>query len=233
MDVRTSDQAGGALDDGVSGAMQRAADEVREHLVSLRGRGLFLSSDDSLLLVQWLDAGVDVPRIVRALERAAEARRARRSKVPLRLVHAKRHLGRPTKGVFARERPTAPAHEPLQPVLRALAAVGDGGSEARFALEAALAAVGPGDAEALFRAGATAARAFLDARWAELSSAERERLHSEAESELGDLVEMVDEETLDALVDEGARDRLRAGYPALSAASLWEAAEAGAADGGQ
>ena len=41
-----------------------------------------------------------------------------------------------------------------------------------------------------------------------------------------DLVEMVDEDTLEALVDEGSRDRLRAGYPALSAASLWEAARA-------
>jgi hypothetical protein len=84
----------------------------------------------------------------------------------------------------------------------------------------------------LFRAGAAAARAFLEARWGELPDAERRRLHGEAEEELGDLVEMVDEETLQALVDEGARDRLRAGYPALSAASLWEAAEAGAADGG-
>ncbi len=217
--------------DGVPDAIRRAADEVRDHLVCLRGRGLFLSSDDSLLLVQWLGAGVDVPRILRALERAAESRRQRRSKVPLRLIHAKRHLDRPTKGVFARERPSAGPDEPLAPVVRALATVADGGSEARRALEEALATVGPGDAEALFRAGAAAARAFLDARWGELSERERSDLRDAALGELGDLIDMVDEDTLEALVDEGARDRLRAGYPALSAASLWEAAEAGAHDG--
>jgi len=218
---------------GVSAAIREAAEEVRAHLVCLRGRGLFLSSDDSLLLVQWLDAGVDVPRILRALERAADARRKKRAKVPLRLIHAKRHLDRPTRGVFAQERPHAPADAPLQPVVRALAPIADPGSEARRVLDQALAEVGPGDAETLFRVAAESARTFLDGRWAELSDVEQERLRDEALADLGDLVDMVDEDTLEALVDEGSRDLLRAGYPALSAASLWEAAAAGAADGGE
>jgi hypothetical protein len=215
----------------VTQARQQAAEEVRAHLVCLRGQGLFLSSDDSRLLVQWLEAGVDVPRILRALERAAEARRAKRSKVPLRLVHAKRHLDKPTRGVFAVERPHAGRDGPLFPVVRALAIRDDGDSRAREELEAVLKMAGGASAEDLFRTAAAAARAFLEARWRELARPQREALKASAREELGDLVHVVDLETLEALVEEGARDRLRAGYPALSAASLWEAAEAGATDG--
>ena len=221
------------MEEGPDVGLQRAADEVREHLVCLRGRGLFLSSADSLLLVQWLESGIDVPSILRALERAAEARRKRRARVPLRLGHAKRHLGKPTAGVFrATPVPSSP-DRPLTPVVQAIGTRHGGGSDALLQLERALQAVGPADAETLFRTAAAAARSFLDARWAELDASMRDRLRAQAVEALGDLVDMVDEETLTALVDEGARDQLRAGYPALSAASLWEVAEAGAADGGE
>jgi len=210
--------------DGVPAAYQEAAEEVRAHLVCLRGRGLFLSSSDSLQLVRWLDEGVAVPDILRALERAAEARRRKRSKVPLRLSHAKRHLGRPTQGSFARERPVGPGAA-MAPVVRALA-VSPRRSEALAVLEERLEALEGRDAEALFRQAAAVVRDFLAARWGELSGAERGELEAEARAELGDLADVVDENTLRELLAEGARDRLRAGYPALSAASLWEVAEA-------
>jgi len=196
---------------------------VRAHLVCLRGGGLFLSSSDALLLVQWLEAGVGVPRILRALERAAEARRARRSRFPLQLTHAKRHLDRPTSGLFRSPPPAEGC--PMGPVVRALEAAPS--SAALASLRAALEAL-PADAdpESLFRSAATAARAFLDARWAELPATERQRLQAEALEGLGDLADLVDDDTREALVREGARDLLRAGYPALSAASLWEVVEA-------
>jgi len=85
----------------------------------------------------------------------------------------------------------------------------------------------------VFRRAAAAVRSFLEARWRELGDAERRSLEEQALQELGDLAHMVDDDTVRELVAEGARDRLRAGYPALSAASLWEAAAAGAADGGE
>ena len=196
---------------------------MRAHLVCLRGGGLFLSSADALLLVQWLEAGVGVPRILKALERAAEARRARRSRFPLQLTHAKRHLDRPTSGVF--RSPPAADGPPMGPVVRALGAAPS--SAALSALRAALEAL-PADAdpEALFRSAAAAARDFLDARWRELAASERQRLQAEALHGLGDLADLVDDDTREALVREGARDLLRAGYPALSAASLWEVVEA-------
>jgi len=214
--------------DAVPASHRQAAEEVRQHLVCLRGRGLFLSSADSLQLVQWLDAGVAVPAILRALERAAEARRRKRSKVPLRLSHAKRHLGRPTPGHFARERPVGPG-TPMAPVVRALEVTAS--TPARAALQATLDGLRGDDAEQVFRLAAAAVRAFLEARWRELGDAERRSLEQQAHQELGDLAHMVDDDTVRELVAEGARDRLRAGYPALSAASLWEVAEARAGEG--
>ena len=189
----------------------------------LRGRGLFLSSADSLQLLHWLDAGIPVPDILRALERAAEARRKKRSKIPLRLSHAKRHLGRPTRGLFAKERPVG-AGPAMAPVVRTLTTQAPSGAQQR--LTSTLEALQGSDPEALFRAAAAAVRRFLGERWEELAPAERGALEAEARAELGDLVDLVDEDTLRELVAEGARDRLRAGYPALSAASLWEVVEA-------
>ena len=58
----------------------------------LRGGAPFLSPADGALLVRWLDDGVPVPTILAAVESAAEARRKRRSRRPLTLRHAKRHL---------------------------------------------------------------------------------------------------------------------------------------------
>jgi hypothetical protein len=196
---------------------------VRAHLVCLRGAGLFLSSADALLLLQWLDAEVSVPRILRALERAAEARRAKRSRFPLQLTHARRHLDKPTKGAFAREAPRG-AGGPLAPVARALATAPR--SAAHEALQRTLDGLKGHDAEALFREAAAAVRRFLDARWQELTDEERGRLRQRALDELGDLATLVDDDTRRSLVEEGARDLLRAGYPALSAASLWEVVEA-------
>jgi hypothetical protein len=77
---------------GVSPAHREAAEEVRDHLVCLRGGAPFLSPRDALALVRWLDDGVPVPVLLIALERAAARRRATRARTPLTLVALRPHL---------------------------------------------------------------------------------------------------------------------------------------------
>lgn len=206
-------------------AWRDAAEEIRAHLCHLRGGAPFLSPADAHLLVTWLDQEVPVARVLRALERAAEARRQTRSKVPLRLGHAKRHLGRPTRGLFATERPARGSEPVLAPVVRALkAARAETDPRPRRTLEAALLAI-DGSGEQAVTAALAAIRAFLDEVWRSLGAEGQHELRRQAVDELGDLLELVDEGTAVGLVEETARDLLRQGYPALTAASLWELVE--------
>lgn len=208
--------------DRVPESLQDAAEEVRAHLVALRGGAPFLSPNDAWQLMRWLEGGVRVADILQALERAAEARRRSRTRSPLSLAAARRHLGRPVKGSFPTGNPARAGEPPLAPLVRALAASPDGPhAEARRALEAALLAVTE-RGEAGERAGLAAVRAFLDRAWDATGPVGRARLQEEAREELGDLLYLLDEPTALALVEETARDRLRRGYPALTAASIRE-----------
>lgn len=200
---------------------QEAAEEVRAHLCALRGGGPFLSSADVVQLVQWLDSGVSVASVLVALERAAEARRKSGRRVPLSLVSARRHLGRPVVDRFFRELPVRDGDSLLGPVTQALQRIPTTGVDgpARSALVAALAGIeAPGD-DAI-RVALIAVRWFFDAVWEALGDAGRAELRAEAEEELGDLLRMVDEPTAAELVEEGARERLRLRYPALAAGPL-------------
>ncbi|MEZ4241413.1 MAG: hypothetical protein R3F59_35735 [Myxococcota bacterium] len=200
---------------------------MRAHLCLLRGGGAFLSPADALQLVTWFEQGVSVPRILAALERAAEARRRSRNRVPLSLVAAKRHLDRASKGWFHRDLPQmVRGGPPLMPVVRALQAQ-PGDAAARRALEQSLAAIAPGD-DALVEALA-AVRTFVEAVWTGLGDPGRDALRRQAEAELGDLLALVQPHQREPLVEETARDCLRQRYPALTAATL---AELLAHDGG-
>ncbi len=197
-----------------------AAEEVRAHLCTLRGGAPFLSPSDALLLVGWFERGVPVGDILRALERAREVRRTHRSRYPLNLNHARRHLGRPTRGAFARERP-ARGNEPVfAPVVRAMRSV-PGRGPARRQLEHALSAI-DADGQLAVRQALAYIREFFDATWLDMGEQGRSRLRDRARIELGDLLSLVDEGTAAALIEEPSRDLLRQTYPALSAASLWE-----------
>ncbi len=185
-----------------------AAEDVRAHLCHLRGGAPFLSPQDAFTLVTWLDAGVKVADILVALERAAESRRKSRSRFPLGLGAAKRHLGKPPP--TARIRPPAPGEPPHGPLLD--------GVEQAHELRAALDQVpdGPeGEARAL-----GAIRVFLDDRFAALSPDDRAELDARARGELGDLLRMVDGDTGRELVEETARDLFRQRWPRLSAAAV-------------
>ncbi|MCA9492040.1 MAG: hypothetical protein KC621_19035 [Myxococcales bacterium] len=206
----------GDQDLGVPPHHREAAEEVRAHLCSLRGGGLFLSPMDSLKLVQWLDRGVRVGDIVVALERAAAARRTKRSRLPLTLGAASRHLGKAGHSAAPRRAEEAePALAPLVPGVDGDPAV----REAASRLAAVLHGIDPDDAHAETHALA-AIRVFLDEVWALLGEAGRLELHDRAREELGDLLHLVDEPTALALVEETARDLLRQRWPALTAASV-------------
>lgn len=208
------------MDTDVPEAWKDAAEEVRAHLCALRGGGPFLSPADSLQLLQWLERGVSVAAVLVALERAADARRRSGRRVPLSLVAAKRHLGRPMTDRFFREAPTRGAEPNLAPVVRALQLVPstvDG--RARAELVADLDRIdGDGD-EAVQRA-MSAVRRFLDAVWDALGEDGRAVLRNDARAELGDLLGFLDDPTGAALVEEGARDVLRRRYPSLAAGPL-------------
>jgi hypothetical protein len=196
-------------------AWRQAAEEVRAHLVAIRGGAPFLSPSDAWQLVAWLEGGVRVGDLVLAVERAAEARRKKRARTPLTLGAVKRHLGRPA---YTRAVPRAQQGEPpLSALALAVRAYPDpDGAGARLA--ASLAAATPddsGEREAL-----TAIRTFVEQRWDGLGHVQREALRARARDELGDLLRLVDEADGHALVEETARDLFRQGYPLLAAASV-------------
>lgn len=179
-------------------------DEVVAHLVSLRGGGLFLSPTDGELLLRWLGEGVRPAQLLLALERAAEARRARRSRLPLTLGQAARYL-RPARpaalGDPARPRWEPPAHSPEAALWDHLAAA-------------------PGEPEEQLRWALSEVRSFLAAQLSSLDPSERRALQERALADLGDLVDRIPEATRDKLVEEGIRDLLRQRFPRLTAASL-------------
>lgn len=180
-----------------------AAEEVREHLCGLRGNALFLSPTDGWLLMTWLEQGVPVSAIIVALERASESRKRSRSKVPLTLAHAKRHLGKP---------PARPRHV-------SGATVAD--PAALSALDRALDGI-DGTGETALRNALALVRAFFDATWDAWGPAGRSAARKQASEALGDLLSFVDASDAEALVDERARDILRSSYPSLSAGALSE-----------
>ncbi|MEO0600779.1 MAG: hypothetical protein AAF211_05045 [Myxococcota bacterium] len=212
----------GSVDPDVPDSFKHAAETVRAHLCTLRGGAPFLSSADAMQLMRWFEGGVTTTAILLALERAAESRRSRRSKVPLRLSHANRHLGRPTQGAL----PTMPLAAdvatglgPFAPVIAALPA-----SAARDELATAIAGV-VGAADAAFPAAPSHAHHAPEQELEALGDEGRAALRDSARDKLGDLLDQVDEGTAAALLDETVRDLHRARWPALTVATLWACVE--------
>ena len=187
-----------------------AVDRVVQHLVMLRGGGAFLSSRDALQLLKWLDAGHSVSSILDALDRAAEARRVRRSRVPLALKHARRHL-----------KSTVTVTKPSEPLLEriASAAAGDTNGDALLQLHRRLSGLSADSVQDPAE-GVDALRMFFEAAWNGQSASRRAVLLTEAEKTLGDLLTGLDASTCSTLLEETARSRLRAGYPWLTVAAV-------------
>ena len=194
---------------------------MRAHLVAVRGGALFLSSADAIHLLEWLDRGVAVCDILRAIERAADSRRKKQSRIPLTLGQAKRHLGKPTRGAFSgRNTVEVVAKDPLEPLVQR---VSDAGLSE---LAAALRAIPVGAVDAMGREASLHMRTFHVAVWRSMTEAEREACRVRARADLGDLRNLLDEVALTAIVEENARDSVRTRYGWLSMATVWDLLEA-------
>lgn len=197
-------------------AHAEAAETVRRALVRLRGGTPLLSPADERLLLGWLEAGVGVGRILRALELAADRRVARRVRAPLTVAHAKALLakGRPAPVVADAPPPPAPDVEPPS----------DGAPAAVLAALAALATrvarLDTSDAEAAADQLADWALAAQDAAWAGLSDGERASWLSDAEAGLADVLDLLDEGERASVIEAHGRARLREAFPAWSVARL-------------
>lgn len=196
---------------------QRDAEEVRAHLVCLRGGAPFLSSNDGLLLEDWFDRGVSVAAILSALERCADARRKKASRLPLTLSAAKRHLGKPGVAVqrVVRDRREGHALAPLVERVQGLDGAGV------LELAEGLLAVDTDDAERALRAALALVRRFVHVRWEALAAEERQR---RVRGYL-ELLELDPDEPASAGYATAlglARDGLRRDWPWLNAATISE-----------
>jgi hypothetical protein len=198
------------------------AEAVRQHLVVLRGGAPFLSPDDASLLDEWLQRGLTVPTIVHALERAADARRRRPSKVPFSLRAARTHLGKPGRSALGAASPgvESGAH-PLLPVVDGLRSQARGHPRhtALTAVAQSLLDLDP-HAQDLEQQALTISRDFLLSSWSMLSAVERGHHLTRAREELVEVADLLSAEAFEASAEALARDTLRQAFPLLSAATL-------------
>ncbi len=212
-------------------ARQHAAEQVRAHLVSLRGGAPFFSSADGQLLLRWLDEEVPVPRICMALERAAEARRKRPSRIPLSLSHAKRHLAKVSSGgvsalpqeidsgdLSSQEEDVHP-FTPLCMLLNRHI-----GEQASFGVLATALSALTIDQD-LVDNGLELLRTCYGQLWTELTDNDRRSRIQGAIEALGDLPTGMDESVVMAAAEEHARLQHLGQWPWLSSNTLWELAE--------
>lgn len=204
------------------------AEEVRAYLVTLRGGAPFLSGSDGRLLVKWLDGGVPVPTILSALDIVSERRRKRRAKSRLTLGAARREVSKavgaagptPTDPVAANSRALDLAREAFMSELAAMPGA-DAFPDALDALTDAVAAAEGTDAADMATQIISACRHFHEASWAGLSELERETLRQEAQETLAGLANSLDAAILSDLIEEAARNALRARFPLVSAREAW------------
>ncbi len=217
-------------DSGITPAAE-AAEEVRAWLVAARGGAALLSPTDGALLVGWLDAGVPVSEIFRAIERTAARRIAKRTRTPFTLASCATALkGTTPPGPGAGRKPSAergPAplptlHDPAfdvvtDPAVRAR----EGALVART--QAALVARGAGDR---VQEGCRIVHAFHVALW-DLLAPVRPALLAQAAQALDAVATTLDEAAFHQLCEEWARASVRARHPALTATAIYEEAVLG------
>ena len=203
---------------------QIAAEEVRAHLVSMRGGAPFLSPSDAYILDSWLTEGVSIPSILYAIERAAQARRTRRSRIPLTLGQVKRHLKKSKVeteeiqknfGYSSQEHPLAKLALKLQDNAK-----NSVHTVAINELGRALLAIKIAHPEEVYRSASTLFREFLERTWDRMPEADKEAEREHARRELEGVASQVGESVLATLVEEVTRDRLRSQFPLLCCSAL-------------
>ncbi len=212
-------------------ARQHAAEQVRAHLVSLRGGAPFFSSADGQLLLRWLDQEVPVPRICVALERAAEARRKRPSRIPLSLSHAKRHLAKVSSGRVSAvpdeidSGDESSQDEDVHPFTPLCILLNRHAAEQPSFQVLATALSSLTIDTNLVDNGLELLRACYGEMWTELADNERRSRIQTGIEALGDLPTGLDESVVMAAAEEHARLQHLGQWPWLSSNTLWELAE--------
>jgi len=190
--------------------LREAAEQVRAHLVQLRGGAPFLSPVDSRLLLEWLEAGIPVALILRTLETVAAKRAAKKTRSPLTLSALKRTLKKELKHA-----PKAEDCASLSGLVGALRASADPKERAISEKFAQL----KGEGESLVEQALEVTREFFDR---ELAGSDRQKLVEEAEAELADLKEVFSAKQWEGAVEQAIRQNLRESHPLLSASSIWD-----------
>ncbi len=187
-----------------------AAEEVRAWLVTARGGAPFLSASDGRKLADWLEGGVGVRDLLRAIDETSAHRRAKRLRQAFGLHAIEPALRRVQRG------------PPAARVTRTTATPPPDGlpwpDSAPLVAELQAFASQSGDAAAVLHL-SRRIREFFDATWVSLASAHAVLL-ADALEELGDVAEQLDADTRDALCEEYARERVRARYPELRSGGL-------------
>lgn len=185
-------------------ALADAAEEVRAWLVTARGGAPFLSGSDGRLLVSWLESGVPVADLLRAIDETARHRRAKRARSPFTLRSVERLLVRGAGGRPARS-------------LRRARGADDIPWPSCAALETEIAAMETADVVVL----GARVRRFFDEAWLELTP-HHAALLAGGLIELGEFADALDESTRARLCEEFARERLRSHYPSLRPGVLFD-----------
>ncbi len=212
------------MDETGDGDLEADAETVRAWFAAARGGGTFLSPADGAVLVGWLRSGVPVGRILRAIERTAARRRARRARTPFTLRACATDLASSDVGTrrTARAEPGTPDLDGIldgcEAALRTLAA------DARARLDAR----GNASVAARVALGCAIVADFQQALWACLAP-RWPALRQAAETALDECRTGLDDTLFAQLCEEWIRDRLRARYPDLTANAVHEEAEFGAA----
>ncbi len=198
-----------------------AAEAVRAYLVAVRGGAPFLSPMDSRTLADWLDNGVSVGAILRAVDAVAARRIANRTRAPFTLTsckgEVKRRAGRMALSVpidlaarLAHAPPRAGAGTDEDAALHVLA-------------DAALAEIGllaEADAETRALAACAVARRFHERAW-DATLATRPAAVAQAALDLEDVRMLYSDAEFARACEEAARDALRQRFPALTATRIW------------
>ena len=209
-------------------SIEQNAEEVRAYLVAVRGGAPFLSAADGRLLVQWLQQGFSVARILAGVDETAEKRRKKMTRGRLTLTACRRSIeGRkreiqpdenanPDKssatGVdfseFLADLQKMPISDPLKPAHSEL-------------LTAIKMLSGSSDPESVATAAVAACRRFHVAAWS-CAEDEHDVLRTQALVELSALKNVLSPNALEAAIEEISHDIVRRRYPLVSAKEVWD-----------
>ena len=204
---------------------QEAAERIRQFLVSVRGGALFLSPSDAERLTDWLEDGVTEASILLAIERAAKSRAKNRSKLPLTLGSASRHLGKRAAG-FSLPAPASSSSKSDNPLLGIVLEIRRMAPSSPLRHKLSLLAdklllIDTGNEGVVGEVTSLIAALFRDAVQ-NLPSDYRKALYKQGRDQLGDLDLLVDEAIFKAALEERVLAILWEKHPYLSVATISE-----------